>query len=88
MKNKEITEYAMSLALKHGCQDVKVVLMQNNEDAIDLRDGKMERIHHALARSLVMNLFIDGRDGFFYIHIIFVSIVMKGNKFTVILINS
>ena len=66
MKNKEITEYAMSLALKYGCQDVKVVLLQNNEDAIDLRNGQMERMHHALARSLVMNLFLDGRDGFFY----------------------
>lgn len=66
MKNKEITEYAMSLALKYGCQDVKVVLLQNNEDAIDLRNGQMERMHHALARLLVMNLFLDGRDGFFY----------------------
>ncbi len=66
MDNRQITEYALSLALKHGCQDVKVVLMQNKEDAIDMRDGEVERIHHALARSLVMNLFIDGRDGFFY----------------------
>ena len=66
MNNKEITEYVMSLAMKHGCQDMKVVLMQNNESSIDLRDGQLEKLHQAQARSLVMNLFIDGREGFFY----------------------
>lgn len=46
--------------------DYKLVLMQNHEDTISIRDGETEQMLHATALSMAINLIIDGRDGFFY----------------------
>jgi PmbA protein len=40
--------------------------MHNHEDNINIRNGEIEKMLHASATSLAMNLLIDGRDGFFY----------------------
>ena len=48
------------------CADFKLVLMHNHEDNINIRNGQIEKMQHASATSLAMNLLIDGRDGFFY----------------------
>ena len=62
----EIADKAMQMALDLGCQDVKVVLMQNRETIIQIQNGKTEKMQQATATSLAFNLFLDGRDGFFY----------------------
>ena len=49
-----------------GNADFKLVLMHNHEDNINIRNGEIEKMLHASATSLAMNLLIDGRDGFFY----------------------
>ena len=46
--------------------DYKLVLLKNNEDNIILRDGKVEKMLRATSLSLAINLYLDGRDGFFY----------------------
>ena len=46
--------------------DYKLVLLENNEDNIILRDGKVEKMLRATSLSLAINLYLDGRDGFFY----------------------
>ena len=46
--------------------DFKLVLMNNHEDNINIRNGEIEKMLHASATSLAINLLIDGRDGFFY----------------------
>jgi len=46
--------------------DYKLVLLENHEDNIVLRDGKVEKMLHATSLSLAINLYLDGRDGFFY----------------------
>lgn len=46
--------------------DYKLVLLENNEDNIILRDGKREKMLRATSLSLAINLYLDGRDGFFY----------------------
>ena len=46
--------------------DYKLVLMKNHEDNIVLRDGKVEKLLHATSLSLAINLYLDGREGFFY----------------------
>lgn len=46
--------------------DYKLVLMENHEDNIVLRDGKVEKMLRATSLSLAINLYLDGRDGFFY----------------------
>ena len=46
--------------------DYKLVLLENNEDNIILRDTKVEKMLRATSLSLAINLYLDGRDGFFY----------------------
>ena len=46
--------------------DYKLVLLENHEDNITLRDGKVEKMLRATSLSLAINLYLDGRDGFFY----------------------
>ena len=54
--------------IRHICPsaDFKLVLMNNHEDNINIRNGQIEKMLHASATSLAMNLLIEGRDGFFY----------------------
>jgi PmbA protein len=40
--------------------------MHNHEDNINIRNGEIEKMLHASASSLAINLLIEGRDGFFY----------------------
>ena len=46
--------------------DYKLVLLKNHEDNIVLRDGKLEKMLRATSLSLAINLYLDGREGFFY----------------------
>ena len=46
--------------------DYKLVLLENHEDNINLRDGKVEKMLRATSLSLAINLYLEGRDGFFY----------------------
>ncbi len=46
--------------------EFRLTLMQNHEDRISIRDGEMEQMKHATSSSLAMELFVDGREGFFY----------------------
>lgn len=46
--------------------DYKLVLLENHEDNIILRDTKVEKMLRAKSLSLAINLYLEGRDGFFY----------------------
>ena len=46
--------------------EFKLVVMENHEDSIAIRDGRVEKMLRASSLSLALNLYIDGRDGFFY----------------------
>ena len=46
--------------------DYKLVLLENHEDNIILRAGRVEKMLRATSLSLAINLYLDGRDGFFY----------------------
>ncbi len=56
----------MEAAQREGCRDVRIILMQNEEDTIQVRNESLDRLQHATSTSLALNLFIDGREGFFY----------------------
>ena len=60
--------YIAAEEIRHICPsaDFKLVLMHNHEDNINIRNGEIEKMLHASATSLAMNLLIEGRDGFFY----------------------
>ncbi len=46
--------------------EYKIVLMENTEHSIVMRDGATEQTMRAASTSLVMDILADGRDGFFY----------------------
>ena len=65
--NKELIYLAEQEILKLPAKlDYKLVLLKNHEDNIVLRDGKVEKMLRATSFSLAINLYLDGRDGFFY----------------------
>lgn len=63
---KEILHDVMQMAQDEGCSDVKIVFSEKMADDITVLGGKVDKIQHATIRSLSLNLFIDGRDGYFY----------------------
>ena len=64
--NRQILHTAMQMVYDEGCHEAKAVLMQNHEDTIQVRGGHVEKLQRAAPTSLALNLFIDGREGFFY----------------------
>ncbi|MBR6030731.1 MAG: TldD/PmbA family protein [Bacteroidaceae bacterium] len=65
--NKDLIYFASEAILKLPAKlDYKLVLLENHEDNIVLRDGKVEKMLRATSLSLAINLYLDGRDGFFY----------------------
>ena len=65
--NKELIYLAeQEILMLPAKLDYKLVLLKNHEDNIILRDGKVEKMLRATSLSLAINLYLDGRDGFFY----------------------
>jgi len=65
--NKELIYLAEQDILKLPAKlDYKLVLLENHEDNIILRDRNVEKMLRATSLSLAINLYLDGRDGFFY----------------------
>ena len=66
MMEEDILHEVMRMAQAEGCNDVKIVLSEKTADDITVLSGKVDKMQHATIRSLSLNLFIDGRDGYFY----------------------
>ena len=67
MKDNPIIYFAEEEILRLPARmDYKLVLLKNQEDNLLLRDGKVEKMLRATSVSLAINLYLDGRDGFFY----------------------
>ena len=64
--NKQLAYRAIELAQREGVSDAKVVLLQNMEQNVIVRDGKTDQLQQAMAHSLTLTLYVDGREGFFY----------------------
>ena len=61
MKNeKNIARYALEYALKKGCQQASVLLSTGEENEVEVRDGRVDRLHHSGGCQLSLNLFVDG----------------------------
>jgi PmbA protein len=59
-KEKEIAQFALDYALKNGCQHAKVVLAMGEENEVEVRDGKVNRLHHSGGCQLTLSLYVDG----------------------------
>lgn len=62
----DIAQRVMDMALKYGAPEVRVMLFENEDNTIAVRNGELDTIEHSMSLSVAVNLFIDGRDGFFY----------------------
>ena len=57
---KNVARYALEYALENGCQQVSVLLSTGEENEVEVRDGKVDRLHHSGGCQLSLNLFVDG----------------------------
>ena len=59
-KEKNIARYALEYALKNGCQQARVVLSTGEENEVEVRDGRVDKLHHSGGCQLSLSLFVDG----------------------------
>lgn len=64
-ENKNLAQWAMDFALKHGAQSAKLLLYNNSSSSFELRDAKMDRLQQSTENGLSLNLYVDGRYGSF-----------------------
>ena len=59
-EEKDVAQYALEYALKKGCRQASVLLSMGEENEVEVRDGKVDRLHHSGGCQLSLNLFVDG----------------------------
>ena len=57
---KEIAQYALEYAQRKGCQSTRVLLSTGEENEVEVRDGKVDKLHHSGGCQLSLSLFVDG----------------------------
>ena len=57
---KDVARYALEYASKRGCQQASVLLSMGEENEVEVRDGKVDRLHHSGGCQLSLSLFVDG----------------------------
>ena len=67
LTDKEIAlaKTAMEFALENGAQKVRVTLNKSLMELFGMLNGELDKVTHALDRSLQVSLFVDGRFGSF-----------------------
>lgn len=59
-KGKEMARYALDYALRKGCQQVRALFSAGEENEVEVRDGKVDKLHHSGGCQLSLSLFVDG----------------------------
>ena len=59
-KEKEVAQYALDYALRRGCQQVRALFSAGEENEVEVRDGKVDKLHHSGGCQLSLSLFVDG----------------------------
>ena len=59
-KEKEMARYALDYALRKGCQQVRALFSAGEENEVEVRDGKVDKLHHSGGCQLSLSLFVDG----------------------------
>ena len=55
-----MAHYALDYALRKGCQQARVVFSSGEENEVEVRDGKVDKLHHSGGCQLSLGLFVDG----------------------------
>ncbi len=59
-KEKEMARYALDYALRKGCQQARVMFSAGEENEVEVRDGRVDKLHHSGGCQLSLSLFVDG----------------------------
>ena len=59
-KEKEMARYALDYALRRGCQQVRALFSAGEENEVEVRDGKVDKLHRSGGCQLSLSLFVDG----------------------------
>lgn len=55
-----MAQYALDYALRRGCQQVRALFSAGEENEVEVRDGKVDKLHHSGGCQLSLSLFVDG----------------------------
>ena len=61
----DLARAAMEFALANGAQKARVTLNKSLMELFGMLNGELDKVTHALDRSLQVSLFVDGRFGSF-----------------------
>lgn len=64
-KEIELAKYCLEFALKEGAEKVRITLTKSLLNLVGVLNGEVDKVSHALDRSMQINLFVDGRYGTF-----------------------
>lgn len=64
-KEIELAKHCMDFALENGADKVRITLTKSLLNLVGILNGEVDKVSHALDRSIQLNLFVDGRYGTF-----------------------
>lgn len=64
-ENKELAQWAMDYAIKHGCRQSRVAIYNGTSSTFEVRDMHIDKLQQASENLLVIDFFTDGRYGSF-----------------------
>ena len=64
-KEIELAKYCLEYALREGAEKVRITLTKSLLNLVGVLNGEVDKVSHALDRSMQINLFVDGRYGTF-----------------------
>ena len=64
-KEIELAKHCMQFALENGADKVRITLTKSLLNLVGVLNGEVDKVSHALDRSIQLNLFVDGRYGTF-----------------------
>lgn len=62
--NDELLHFVADEGLRLGLDDLRVALTEREADTIVVRDGKIDRLQRAASRTLMVDMYLDGRYGY------------------------
>jgi len=62
---KEVAQRALEIAMKEGCRDVRVGSDMLIQSSFSVRNDNLDRLHQSTGSSLYLQLYVDGRYGYY-----------------------
>lgn len=62
---KEVAQRALEIAMREGCRDVRVGSDMLIQSSFSVRNDNLDRLHQSTGSSLYLQLYVDGRYGYY-----------------------